>query len=109
VSHPRAPPATLNIGLIADLVQLLNGPRRIGYQAEREPPSDDRRRHIAYSSRSANRGDHLRWTHYTNASGSPFALAPSHPALESHHPCPALQLVVVHRQTGGAKTANRQC
>jgi hypothetical protein len=32
VGHLRAAPATLGIGLIADLVQLLHCPRRLGYQ-----------------------------------------------------------------------------
>jgi hypothetical protein len=45
--------ATLRIGLVADLMQLLESPRRRRDQAERAPASDDRRRHIACSRRLA--------------------------------------------------------
>jgi hypothetical protein len=45
---------TLRISDVADLVQLLTCPRRCGEQAEREPPPDDRRRHIAHRSGLAN-------------------------------------------------------
>jgi hypothetical protein len=46
--------ATLRIGLVPDLMQLLESPRRCRDQAERTPTSDDRRRHIARSGGLAN-------------------------------------------------------
>jgi hypothetical protein len=75
VGDLRAAAATLGIGLVADLMQLLESPRRLRDPAERAPASDDRRRHIAHGSRLANRGDHLLSIHQTNASGSPLAFA----------------------------------
>ena len=101
MGHLRAAAATQGISDIADVVQLLPCPGRLGYQPKGEPPSDDRRRDIAQSSRLANRGDHLLSIHHTNASGSPLALAPSHPPLKSD-PRPPLEVVVVHRQTVAA-------
>ena len=81
MGHLRAAPATLGIGLITDLMQLLPCPGRLGYQAQGEPPSDDRRRHIAHSSRLANRGDHLLSIHHTNASHLRLA-SPSYPRYQ---------------------------
>ena len=75
VGDLRAAAATLGIGLVTDLMQLLESPRRLRDQAERAPASDDRRRHIAHGSRLANRCDHLLSIHQTNASGSALALA----------------------------------
>ena len=75
VGDLRAAAATLGIGLVADLMQLLESPRRLRDPAERAPASDDRRRHSAHGSRLANRGDHLLSIHQTNASGSPLAFA----------------------------------
>jgi hypothetical protein len=49
----------LGIGKLADLVQLLQRPRRSGNQPKGEPSPDNRRRHTAHSSRLANRGDLL--------------------------------------------------
>ena len=57
--HLRATSATLRISHIADFMQLLHCPRRPGNQTQREPPPDDRRRHIAHGSRLANRGDEI--------------------------------------------------
>jgi hypothetical protein len=64
----RATSAALRISHIAHVVQLLQRPRRSGDQPKEEPPPDDRRRHIAHSSRLANRGDLLLSIHHTNAS-----------------------------------------
>jgi hypothetical protein len=75
VRHIRATAATLGISLITDLMQLLPCPRRPGYQAQGEPPSDDRRRHIACCGRLANRGDLLGLAHHTNASDASLLLA----------------------------------
>jgi hypothetical protein len=75
VGHLRAAAATLGIGLITDLMQLLPCPGRPEYQPKGEPPSDDRRRHIAHGGRLANRGDLLGLAHHTNASGASLLLA----------------------------------
>ena len=69
VDDLRAAAATLGIGLITDLMQLLPCPGRLGYQAQGEPPSDDRRRHIADGGGLAYRGDSFGLAHHTNASG----------------------------------------
>jgi hypothetical protein len=57
-------------------------PGRLRYQAQGEPPSDDRRRHIARSSRLANGGDPVGLAHHhAYPSGpSPFAAPHCHSA-----------------------------
>jgi hypothetical protein len=72
----RSEPATLRIGLIADLMQLLESPRRRRDQAERAPPPDDRRRHIAHGSRLAYGRDLFLSTHHTNVIGASAVRAP---------------------------------
>ena len=52
--EPEPTQETVKVGEVADIVQLLESPRRRRYQAERAPASDDRRRHIARSSRVTN-------------------------------------------------------
>jgi len=61
---------------------------------------EDRRRHIAYGSRLANRGDLP--THRTNASGSPLAFASSHAALIAN-PGRPLKLAVIQRLARAAR------
>src|SRR5215217_6821821 len=50
VGRTGAAASTVRIGLVADLVKLLECPRRPGDQAEGEPATNHRRRHIAYGS-----------------------------------------------------------
>ena len=47
----------LRIGDVADVVQLLESPRRRGDETERAPAADHGWRHVACGSRLANRGD----------------------------------------------------
>jgi hypothetical protein len=54
VGYLRAASSALRIGLIADLVQLLQCPGRLIDQPKEEPPTDDRRCHIAHGSGLAN-------------------------------------------------------
>jgi hypothetical protein len=69
VGHLKAASSALRIGLIADLVQLLQCPGWLSDQPEGEPPPDNWRRQIAYGSRLANGGDLIRSSHHTNGSG----------------------------------------
>ena len=48
VGYLRAAAATLGIGLITDLLQLLQCPWRISDQSKRQPPADNWRCHIAH-------------------------------------------------------------
>jgi hypothetical protein len=50
----RAASSALRIHKVADLLELLQRPRRGGYQPKGEPAPDDRRRHIAHGSCSVN-------------------------------------------------------
>jgi hypothetical protein len=54
VGYLRAASSALRIGLIADLVQLLQGPGRLSDQPKGKPAPDDRRRSIARGSCLAN-------------------------------------------------------
>jgi hypothetical protein len=73
VRHLRAAPATLRIGKFPDLVQLLQCPRRPGYQPQGEPPPDDRRRHIACCGGLAYGGDaQFSPVHLSERSDSPL-------------------------------------
>jgi hypothetical protein len=59
----------LGIGRVANLVQLLQRPRRIRNQAKETPAPDHRRRHIADRSRLADRGDQLGLAHRMRLAG----------------------------------------
>jgi hypothetical protein len=67
---PCAAGVPRGIGLVTRLLHLRFRPRRPRNEPEREPPPDDRRRHIACRGDLAYRGDSVGLAYHTNVSGT---------------------------------------